>query len=277
MSLNGMTEERLALDVQPEPKRRVLVDAHVHLYPSFDRAAFLRSAVTHAERAGVTLPWLLLTETSKDFAFRGLKNDPPAGWSVHAYADGRTLALANASDARVMVTAGRQVQTEEGLELLTVGSDDPTPDGTPLREAYVKARADGAVAIIPWGFGKWSGRRGRILADFLTGPNGSGIHLGDNGGRPWFWPTPGPFAAAGRNSRRVLPGSDPLPFASHQDRAGSYGMIVELSIDRYHPFDQLVSILSDHSLAVEQCGRRAGGIHFIRDQIAMQIVKRTRR
>jgi len=277
MRLDDTIEERLARRAPVAATRRVLVDAHVHLYPIFDRTAFLTAAVRHAQAAGAELPWLLFTETSKDFAFRELAAAPPQGWSAHPHVDGRTLTLFDGAGQTVMITAGRQVQTAEGLELLTLGLDEPIPDGTPMQAAFARAVAGDALPVVPWGFGKWSGRRGRLLSDFLASPDTQRLHLGDNGGRPWFWPTPKPFGRVGAAGRRVLPGSDPLPFAAHQTRAGSYGLLLDVAIDPERPFDRLVAFLTNQNNPASQYGKLAGSVGFLRDQCAMQIIKRTRR
>ena len=134
-----------------------------------------------------------------------------------------------------------------------------------------------ALPVVPWGFGKWAGRRGRILAQFLAGPDSHQLFLGDNGGRPWFWPTPRLFARVVGAGRRVLPGSDPLPFATHQSRAGSYGLLIEMPIDQDRPFEQLVAHLTNSNISASSCGRLAGPLSFLRDQATMHIIKRTRR
>ncbi|HWL67254.1 MAG TPA: hypothetical protein VNS22_02595 [Geminicoccus sp.] len=257
--------------------QRVLVDAHVHLYPCFDRGGFLQAAAEHARVAGAVLPWLLFTETARDFAFRALAEDPPAGWAAERHPDRRTLTLASTAGQQVMVTAGRQIQTVEGLELLALGSDELIPDGTPLREAFRLALEAQALPVVPWGFGKWVGRRGRILAAFLASPDAHQLFLGDNGGRPWFWPTPRMFAKVDTAGRRVLPGSDPLPFPAHQARAGSYGLLIDAPVDHDRPFEQLVSRLINKSFPASPFGQLAGGLTFLRDQATMQMIKRTRR
>ncbi|WP_191060552.1 hypothetical protein [Geminicoccus harenae] len=257
--------------------RRVLVDAHVHLYPCFDRGAFLQAAADHARAAGAALPWLLFTETARDFAYQALAEDPPAGWTAERHPDGRTITLTGTAGQQVMITAGRQIQTAEGLELLALGSDEVIPDGTPLQDAFRLALAAQALPVIPWGFGKWVGRRGRVLAAFLASPDAHHLFLGDNGGRPWFWPTPLVFPKVDAAGRRVLPGSDPLPFPTHQARAGSYGLVMEIPVDHDRPFEQLVSRLINKSFPASRFGRLAGGLTFLRDQAAMQMIKRTRR
>ena len=277
MSLDDATRERLPERLTRTRVEKALVDAHVHLYPTFDRDSFLRSAISHARSAGAEYPWLLFTETARDHAFRGLSDAPPSGWHVDPQADEQTLTLHAADGGKVRITAGRQVQTGEGLELLALGSDEPIADGTPLAKAMMLAVEHGALPVVPWGFGKWSGRRGKFLAEFLSGGQGSGVFLGDNGGRPWFWPDPEPFKAVAATGRRVLPGSDPLPFKSHEGRAGSYGLIVELPTDPALSFATLAAAFADSSFPVRPFGARAGSLRFVRDQVAMQIVKRARR
>ncbi|HEX2527381.1 MAG TPA: hypothetical protein VHL31_13925 [Geminicoccus sp.] len=277
MSLDGTTKERLPERLSGTMIEKALVDAHVHLYPAFDRDAFLRAAIDHARAAGAAFPWLLFTETARDAAFRELRNSPPTGWEVDLHGDGRTLTLRNAQGGRVMVTAGRQVQTAEGLELLAIGSDEPIADGTPLEAGLALALGHGALAVVPWGFGKWTGQRGRFLSTFLASLQGLRVFLGDNGGRPWFWPEPKPFQEVAATGRRVLPGSDPLPFKSHECRAGSYGLLIDVAVDVDRPFAALADLLKGGDTRTSAVGERAGSYHFVRDQIAMQIVKRARR
>jgi hypothetical protein len=277
MLADGGTEERLAGQSCSQFPRKAVVDAHVHLYQVFNRNRFLTEAVRHARAAGAALPWLLFTETAKDFAFRELTVEPPKGWTSRLLGDSRTLLLSKESGEQVLLTAGRQIQTAEGLELLALGMDDLVPDGVPLQAALAKALDAGALPVIPWGFGKWSGRRGRILRDLLAGPHGHRLFLGDNGGRPWFWPEPKPFHSVAMAGRRVLPGSDPLPFKSHEGRAGSYGLLVDISLEDDRPFDHLVDALTRRDLQAAKVGKLAGSLSFFCDQTAMQIIKRTRK
>ena len=50
-----------------------------------------------------------------------------------------------------------------------------------------EARESGALVVIPWGAGKWLGRRGAVLSRYLRSVDDPGIFLGDNGGRPNAW------------------------------------------------------------------------------------------
>lgn len=263
------------------PLLRVAVDTHVHLHPIFDRTHFLRAALANAQavvaesvagRNGRV--WLLLTEIAGVHGFRELAESPPDGWRAIPRAKCRTIELVGDDGARVLVTAGRQVQVEGGLELLVLGSDADIPDGIDIAEGLARAAAAGALPVIPWGFGKWWGRRGRRLTALLDSPHGDAIFLGDNAGRARVWPRPAPFARVAATGRRVLPGSDPLPFPGQVNRIASYGLLVTMDIESEAPFADLRTLLLDSNVSLPTYGRRAGALTFIRDQIAMQIVKR---
>ncbi|MDX6749813.1 hypothetical protein SH611_08350 [Geminicoccaceae bacterium 1502E] len=259
-----------------ERRVTVAVDAHVHLHPVFGRRRFLDAAIANAAESGLPLGpvWLLLTEIAGVHAFRELADQPPQGWRGELRADGRTLELRRADGATVLVTAGRQVQVAGGLELLALGTDDDIPDGIAMSEAIERALAADALPVVPWGFGKWWGRRGQLLEALLDSPQGASVFLGDNGGRAAFIATPGQFERVERAGRRVLPGSDPLPFARQVERVASYGLHLEIDPFQPPPFAALKARLLDPQAKVSIYGTRAGAISFLRDQVAMQLYKR---
>jgi hypothetical protein len=242
----------------------------------FNRTKFLDAALANAQAFGAThgLVWLLLTEIAGVHAFRELAERPPDGWRATLGSQGCTLDLRRIDGARVLATAGRQVQVEGGLELLVLGSDADIPDGVSLIEGMARAAAAAALPVIPWGFGKWWGRRGRRLAELLHSPHGDTVFLGDNGNRASFWPQPAYFDHVMAAGRRVLPGSDPLPFEGQVNRVASYGLIVTMDIEGEAPFAALQALLLDPRVDLPTYGHRAGAFTFIRDQVAMQIVRR---
>ena len=88
------------------------------------------------------------------------------------------------------------------------------------------------MVVLPWGVGKWLGRRGDLVAGAL-GRRGDAppVLAGDNGGRPWFWPRPTVFARMESQELPVLAGTDPLPLENQAARVGSYGMVLSGNID----------------------------------------------
>jgi hypothetical protein len=254
----------------------IAVDTHVHVHPVFDHALCLDAALRNAAAVGLAHGpiWLLLTEVAGVHAYRTLADQPPAGWQAAPFADGCTIDLRREDGGRVLVTAGRQIGIQGGLELLALGTDADIPDNIGMAEGLDRTLSLGAFPVVPWGFGKWSGRRGRILRELLDSPAGEAVFLGDNGGRAIFLPRPALFERVEAAGRRVLPGSDPLPFTSHLDRVGSYGLLVPMTVDPATPFAALRARLADPVLKLLNYGRRASPLAFVRDQLAMQVVKR---
>ena len=72
--------------------------------------------------------------------------------------------------------------------------------------------------MIPWGFGKWTGARGRLVERAYDTYASAGLRLGDTALRPRWLPRPSLFARSERDGRPVFLGSDPFPFA---DRLGA--------------------------------------------------------
>jgi hypothetical protein len=135
----------------------------------------------------------------------------------------------------------------------------------------------GAVPVIPWGFGKWMGTRGKIVRDLLELARKTDIFLGDNGGRPAFLPRPVHFNSAESLGIRILPGSDPLPFSSEYWRPGSFGFLVEGAMNHEHPGKDLGYILLDPNTLPKPYGKLENPYRFFRNQIAMQIRKQLRK
>ena len=95
-----------------------------------------------------------------------------------------------------------------------------------LIETLQDIENEGAISIIPWGFGKWLGRRGRIVKQLILSHESPKFLLGDNGGRPHVGEPP-IFKLARAHGIPVLPGSDPLSFRSQEKNAGRCGIIVK--------------------------------------------------
>ena len=102
------------------------------------------------------------------------------------------------------------------------------------------------------------------------------ISLGDNSGRLAFWLEPAEFSLARRRGFRILPGSDPLPFASEVSRAASYGLAVAGELSDTDPAGDMLTLLSDPAIRITPFGRLEGPVRFLRNQLAMQWVKRRR-
>ncbi len=279
-------------NAQHLPDPAVLADAHVHIHDCFDLDSMLDCAWSNFNQAAARLGQtqavqylLLLTESRWANYFERLSSGeiPLQRWQVHPNSEHCSLELqrppahgtgeSTRDAAKLTLVAGNQVVAQEGLELLTLGTAQRFEDGEPLVNSLQQATSAGAVCVIPWGFGKWMGRRGRVLEGLLANPDLPVFHLGDNSGRPWFWPRPAPFGSGIGRARRVLPGSDPLPFASEFWRAGTFGFHVPVTPDPERPMQALSQALREQP-SVHAYGRQEGAVRFVRNQVAMQFRKR---
>jgi len=85
-------------------------------------------------------------------------------------------------------------------------------------------------------------------------------------------PAGGPalFDRAEKLGIRILPGSDPLPFPDHADRAGSYGFAIEGPFDSDRPAESLGMALRRVESRPVGYGLRQSLLPFVRNQLAMQ-------
>lgn len=249
-----------------------LVDSHVHFHPCYDLPAFLNGALRNFRKAGQAgTGYLLLTESAGAHWFRRWRDGLSAGggWRFERTLEEESLLAVNGMGERLVLVAGRQIVARERLEVLALGKDLELPDGLPLPEVLERVRESGALPVLPWGFGKWWGRRGAVVAETL-GQDGE-LFLGDNGGR--LGVEPALFRQARRLGIRLLPGSDPLPFSRHEGLAGSYGFVLTHAVDLDRPLSPASTLLRRirASGQLRAFGRRAGLPRFLRDQVGMQL------
>lgn len=258
------------------------MDGHVHLHPCFEPVAFLDAAAANFQAAAAQLGFhgdtpgcLLLTDQGSRDSLSVLRGIDRGGWRAEPALDAQGLLLHSAGRLRLLALPGRQISTWDGLEVLALLGDPEILSAPTLQDAVSAARSAGAVPVIPWGFGKWTLSRTRAVRDALSGQPGV-VFLGDNGGRP----SPGRLPPLLREARRVgvpvLPGSDPLPFPDHQDRAGSYGFVADVDLPLDTPAAGLREYLLGLRVQPPVFGMRRPLARFVYDQVRMQLWKRRR-
>jgi hypothetical protein len=267
--------------------RVLFVDTHVHIYDVFDLDALLDSAVANFTRAarvaGVAEAalegMLLLTETVRDHAFDALAGGEraPLRWKVAATPEPAVLAITQDGKMPLWLVAGRQIATEEDLEVLALGTTQRFPDGEPFQTSIAKSEKSAALTALPWGFGKWWGQRGVIIEKTMRAPRDRALFLGDNGGRLSLTSRPKLLRLGERSGLKVLPGTDPLPFTGQELRVGTFGMFLRDWDSRGRPLEQLVARLVAAPDSPTEFGGLTGVATFVKLQIAMQLRKRAGR
>ncbi len=265
----------------------LFVDTHVHIYPVFDPDALFDAALDNfaraASRLGVTQAprdgMLLLTETINDHAFEELAAGRlrPRRWSVTATADPSVLRLSRDGMPSLWLVAGRQIATREDLEVLALGSTARFPDGEPLERTVAAVDEAAALTALPWGFGKWWGARGTLIDRVMRTPRPRPLYLGDNGGRLALSTRPQLLLRGETLGHKVLPGTDPLPFAGQEARVGTFGLLLPNWQATDRPLAEFARRLQAAADPPRQFGELTGIVPFVRLQIGMQLRKRARR
>lgn len=264
----------------------IFVDSHVHIYDCFDLELFLNSAFVNFQfeaarfgRQDAFTGILLLAETSKDRWFqhltdyadkkRGIGNKTIHNWSFHHTNENCSLYARSSNDRDLILIAGRQIVTADKLEVLALVTDKNIEDGIPIEQVIQYIRDMGAIPVIPYGFGKWSGRRGVILRDLLEKTRGHMLFLGDNSGRPNFLSRPSHFKQAEAKGIRILPGTDPLTFSYEYKRVGSFGFSLNASLSSEYPARDLKQILMDPMARFQVYGHLERPYRFFCNQLKM--------
>ena len=266
---------------------RAYVDAHVHIHPCFDIQEFLDAAaknfLSQASRSvnvANSKFVLCLTDTygTDNFSRLGkqaIDSDSVGGqWAFVPGAERASILASHPNLGQIEIIAGRQIVTAERLEILGLGLVGIPLDGQPTSEVVSRVIESGAIPILPWGFGKWLGARRQVVNDLIDNFSDGSLYLGDNSGRPGIMPTPAEFVQANELGMRILPGSDPLPFASEYNRAGSFGFYVDDVADREGVWTGLRAMLQQGDGQLRSYGSLESTFRFVRNQVAMQYFTR---
>lgn len=266
-------------------------DAHVHIHETFSldrlldcaRGNFARLVLRDGDgrRDRPMALLLLLTEMRDADFFTGLRDKAGSsghttagGWHIAGTKEAESLRLTRDDwSGSLYLLAGRQLVSAERIEVLALATAAKILDGLPLARTVEAVRGHGGLAVLPWGVGKWLGKRGKMVDDFVQRAVPEGLFVGDNGGRPLFWPAPRLFRTAATRGIRLLPGSDSLPLPAEESRVGGYGGSISGEIRETHPAEDLRRLLIDDASPIVPFGRRMTGWRFLRTQAALRHLK----
>jgi len=268
-------------DGPPSTRERVFVDAHVHLHDGIPAHRFVRAVSGNVcqqrDRAGraPTSAMIMLTESHGVEGFERLQACDGAEVRVRGTAEPVSLRVDMPGKPPLFVIAGRQIITAEKLEVLALGTREVFPDGQDVASVIDRVGERGALAVLPWGFGKWTGTRGRrvreIVEDTRRFPH---VLVGDNGGRPGMFRRPPLLSHAERLGRLVLPGTDPLPLPGEIDKIGRFGFVADCELDPDRPFRSLRDWLARQRVSPPQYGELERLPVFVRRQVELRLPRR---
>ena len=264
----------------PPPKLHWPIDGHVHFHSPDRVEPTLDAAAAHFRaqggRTGDLLGALLLTQTSGERVFESLQAGHPAGaWTITPAPDEPESMIARRNQMAVAIVCGRQVRASDGLEVLGLGTCQTFPDGLPFSEAVERVIDSGALVVLPWGFGKWVGERGRRVEHVLDTLGPDKVFLGDNGNRLAVLGMPGLIRTGQREGFRVLPGTDPFPLSGTPGRVGAFGFCSEIEPSATAPWRALRQWLVAQSGSPPAYGNAVGPLRFVLDQAGLRLHKKS--
>ncbi|HMO51139.1 MAG TPA: hypothetical protein PKA21_08445 [Kiritimatiellia bacterium] len=256
----------------------ILADTHVHLHAVFDRDTALDAALAHMDyrAAGRAYRGVLCLVDSEPVRSEDRLGESGARqrWRLKQEAEGGAWRAENAAGRILYVLPGRQIISRENLEVLALDCRLTLADRSAgLHDLIDAVIAAGGIPVLPWSFGKWTGRRGRIIEAALH--QRRDIVLADNGNR---WPNAGEprLVRLGRDlGLPVWSGSDPLPFPDEVNRLGCCGIRFNMKDDDgISPGQALRRALTDAE--VQTYRAPCSFTRFVSAMVKMQARKRLR-
>lgn len=257
----------------------IAIDGHTHVYPGISSLrTLIAGGVRLIAAAGSgSCAALLLCEPagqdvfgqiSDEYAHRG-RSAANGLWTVIPTNETTSVCIVGPANERIVIVRGQQIVTSERLEVLAIGHNGKVPDGISLHSSIDNARSMGAHVVLPWGAGKWLGRRGRLIDDAIKNLRYPGFHLGDNGGRPSIWAVP-QFRQAEESGIKILCGTDPLPIKYDEHRIGTYASKLGGDMDENTPWLSIARLLEDPTESPERMGSAMGIRSFLLSQFKLR-------
>ena len=279
-----------------KPSPGFVADGHAHIYPGFDLRRWFEAGVAAAQHHGCPLV-LFLTESTGCHYFAALRDRSPGapearprgaslpgisdldlqGFRVSPTTEDCSLAVSvtEAPKPLLFMVAGRQYVSRDGLEVLALGLPLASPL-THLEDRSESAQAlierlleEDVVVVLPWGFGKWTGKRRREVARLTSSPKLRShplFFVGDIAARCWPWRSP----ASLMTGARVIAGSDILPLPGAETGLACYGFRVSGPLDAARPLATVRASLTRND-RVEFVGKRHSLVLAVWQQIRYRL------
>lgn len=251
-------------------RTRLMIDGHVHIYDCYDLEIFFQNAIANLDYYYNTtyksdIPYvrvLLLTEGKQNDFFAKWREDGvfpnESGFRFVGTKEETSLVLTKKGVPQCYLICGRQIVTRENVEILSVASNQIILDGLPTATVIDRLLEKAEPAVLAWGFGKWLFKRARLIEQLIATYRTRYVLLGDNSGRPTFWPFPQLFKLAQKRRFALTAGSDPLPFPSEIAKVGTFGFTIEGDFDEYLPAASIRNLLTAQDIEnrIQHFGKR---------------------
>ncbi len=264
------------------------LDSHVHLdylenFPvMLDSCLYNFAGIRQSVQGGTPLTGMLLLAEIQgqdiaanllEYAQKECISKGDFSWRIGMTSEPGSLLCVNERGDSLFCVLGTQVNSLEKVEILQFGPTPKVP-GQPLQDYLSVSSNPGQKLIIaPWGVGKWLGRRGRLIRNMLEQKKERFFALGDNGNRPGWWFFVPQFTVALEHNIPVLRGTDPLFLTGQLQRVGTFGHIMDHTLDPDFPLQSLCAHLQGGPEKRKPYGNLQKTIPFLRSQAALRRAK----
>lgn len=254
----------------------LIVDTHSHFYSCYEIGRYLQSADANMHLTTNTLGCLCLATNSNDHPFAQIRKASlrlGQPWELCDTDESVSLLVRRREAPRLVLIASRQIVTQEGLEVLALGTDRLLASGQELLRTIDQIHEANALAVVPWGVGKWCLDRGRKLVKALrrAADERVALFLGDVAARTqWLGVSLSPEL---RRSFHWLCGSDPLPIRNGEQSVGRLASRLPCRIDLCQPSANIVQALQALSASPQRVGSYDSVACMLSNQIKLRLLR----
>jgi hypothetical protein len=203
------------------------IDTHAHLYDSYSVKEWCEAAFRNLGGDADVTPMVFVVDREGQDSLDRLRREVPSFGDWQELWDGQA-GIAHLGNGSLVIVQGVQYVTSERLEVLGIGVERFSPDGSCATEYVNRIGELGGLPCLPWSPGKWLGSRGNVVRTLLDSTSAATLLVGDISIRSRVGPPSSLLSYARRRGFTVLLGTDPLSTKSDEVLVGSLG--VELSL-----------------------------------------------
>lgn len=243
----------------------LLLDLHAHIYPQYEIESALYYALYNLAtiRASYTYG-MCLTERDSENYFEELQKKEFSFLNIKKIDNVTLLVDFKNAPEKLYIFSGQQFITKEKIEVLSLISIKKNLSSLSLSETVDEIVKNGGIPVLPWSFGKWWGRRGFIINNYLKIADRKKVFLGDIPLRV--------LSDKLHSDIRILAGSDPLPVSREEELIGGFATEFKDELDISNPGRSAYDIVLNNSSPIIR-GLRDSTVQAIRRILAFHMSK----
>ena len=256
-----------------------ICDAHVHFYSCFKLEKCFEKANENLNsllRAhGLpenTTKLLCLTERFDCDYFTLLSKEPDTlkneNIKIEKTNDEFALKVTLKDGQSVYLIAGRQIVTQEKVELLALCMNEKIADGLSLAQTIKDVSKHKGILVLNWAPGKWMFRRKSLVSKLINEHTNSTLALGDTTLRPNIWCEPLLMRKGSKKGLSIIAGSDPLPLENEFLLIGSYCLLYDGPFDETLAAESFKRIILGDFKKPRRVGKRSSLLGVIKRLLA---------